>query len=608
MAQAARLNLRMQKEIKLLLSDPPPGVSLNLSEDERPFSSLLSIETRIEGPEGTVYSKGVFVLKIQIPERYPFQPPNVTFVTPIYHPNIDNGGRICLDILNLPPKGAWQPSLNISTVLTSIGLLLSEPNPDDGLMAEISREYKYNRQVFDINARSWTEKYANPAAVGTSGWSSLDVSVLAQNTQVEEKQNLESLPEACNKDSEGSRKKRRLLGMKLSLKSEGSEENATARKQDTMAGHLPSTARSSVPTICLSDVSVKRDTTSKNMSVCADSGVISKKGYQANRKNLQLLGQRLSVRSEAPNQTRSCSVGDKLTNHLPVSASDTKDHVTQSSDDVLAKSMAKSIDGSSDCVSKLSEGKITDVRSHGQKMPLKLVKLESKSNDQKENMAPDHLPSLSGFNSLQKRSTDVSRKNSIGGADMIQQHSHTEHVHPITQLVPNRECNQGRKKLSALSKRLSLKSELSGMERTSDKGHKLADCSGDRKPNEAPPSAPVPVSQKMDSGSVDSQKSVSQSNSPIKQNATARKNAVGSHREDSTGLVRPQKIVGQSNCCIKQNATPVENVVSSIKQSAVPVENAVVSDSEDSADEREKRPSRSKLSLMKRRLAGKLRS
>ncbi|KAL6187594.1 hypothetical protein ACLB2K_038992 [Fragaria x ananassa] len=75
-----------------------------------------------------------------IKSRYPFQPPSVTFGTPIYHPNIDTGGRICLDILNLDPEGAWQPSLNISTVLTSIGLLLSEPNPDDGLMCEAGQQ------------------------------------------------------------------------------------------------------------------------------------------------------------------------------------------------------------------------------------------------------------------------------------------------------------------------------------------------------------------------------------------------------------------------------------------------------------------------------------
>ncbi|KAK7848016.1 putative ubiquitin-conjugating enzyme e2 37 [Quercus suber] len=165
MAQAARLDLRMQKELKLLLTDPPPGASFPLlSSSSSP--SLSAIDAQIEGPEGTVYAKGMFHIKIQIPERYPFQPPSVTFVTPIYHPNIDNGGRICLDILNLPPKGAWQPSLNISTVLTSIGLLLSEPNPDDGLMCEASREYKYNRQAFDQKARSMTEKYAR---VGVSG-------------------------------------------------------------------------------------------------------------------------------------------------------------------------------------------------------------------------------------------------------------------------------------------------------------------------------------------------------------------------------------------------------------------------------------------------------
>ena len=34
-------------------------------------------------------------------------------------------------------QGAWKPCLNISTVLTSIQLLMAEPNPEDPLMTEI---------------------------------------------------------------------------------------------------------------------------------------------------------------------------------------------------------------------------------------------------------------------------------------------------------------------------------------------------------------------------------------------------------------------------------------------------------------------------------------
>jgi len=59
-------------------------------------------------------------------------PPKVIFCTKIYHPNIDNLGRICLDIL----KDKWSPALQIRSVLLSIQALLSSPNPDDPLNNE----------------------------------------------------------------------------------------------------------------------------------------------------------------------------------------------------------------------------------------------------------------------------------------------------------------------------------------------------------------------------------------------------------------------------------------------------------------------------------------
>ena len=43
--------------------------------------------------------------------------------------------KICKNICQL--QGAWKPSLNIGSLLTTIQLLMSEPNPDDPLMSDI---------------------------------------------------------------------------------------------------------------------------------------------------------------------------------------------------------------------------------------------------------------------------------------------------------------------------------------------------------------------------------------------------------------------------------------------------------------------------------------
>ncbi|XP_053312873.1 ubiquitin-conjugating enzyme E2 T isoform X2 [Spea bombifrons] len=145
---------RLKRELQLLNAEPPPGIMC------WQHNSNMNDLRALVGSPGSPYEGGIFTLEILIPERYPFEPPKIHFLTPIYHPNIDTAGRICLDILKLPPKGAWRPALNISTVLTSIQLLMSEPNPDDPLMADISSEFKYNKAAFLSNARRWTEKHA----------------------------------------------------------------------------------------------------------------------------------------------------------------------------------------------------------------------------------------------------------------------------------------------------------------------------------------------------------------------------------------------------------------------------------------------------------------
>lgn len=143
---------RLQNELRDMKTNAPDNCSAGLKG-----SNLLHWTATITGPTGSPYEGGLFFLEITFNDSYPFKPPNVRFMTKVYHPNIDNCGSICLDIL----KDQWSPALNISKVLLSISSLLTDPNADDPLNADVARIYKSNRLAFDENARKWTEKYAS---------------------------------------------------------------------------------------------------------------------------------------------------------------------------------------------------------------------------------------------------------------------------------------------------------------------------------------------------------------------------------------------------------------------------------------------------------------
>ena len=149
------LQRRLNKEASEMKSVPPANCSAGPVGDD-----IRKWEGTIIGPDASPYAGGVFNLKINFPNNYPFAPPEIRFDTPVYHPNINRSGAICLDIL----KDQWSPALSISTVLLSICSLLTDPNPNDPLDPEVARIYKDNKLQYEVTARQWTEKYASGAA------------------------------------------------------------------------------------------------------------------------------------------------------------------------------------------------------------------------------------------------------------------------------------------------------------------------------------------------------------------------------------------------------------------------------------------------------------
>ncbi|KAF5834871.1 ubiquitin-conjugating enzyme/RWD-like protein, partial [Dunaliella salina] len=102
-----------------------------------------------------LYAGGIFSLRLSFADTYPAKPPKVRFVTEIFHPNVYTDGSLCLDII----QDAWSPIHTVSTLLTSIQSLLTDPNTASPANPEAAHLYNndraaYNKRVRKLAARS----------------------------------------------------------------------------------------------------------------------------------------------------------------------------------------------------------------------------------------------------------------------------------------------------------------------------------------------------------------------------------------------------------------------------------------------------------------------
>ena len=132
---------RLQQDFRALLNNKVEGIDASPSAD-----NLFVWNAIICGPEDTVYESGAFPLQILFPDDYPLRPPQVRFMTKVFHPNVwwDNG-LVCVDIL----KDGWVPSYDVLAILHSIRLLLIDPNPLSPANLEAALLYRENRVEYN---------------------------------------------------------------------------------------------------------------------------------------------------------------------------------------------------------------------------------------------------------------------------------------------------------------------------------------------------------------------------------------------------------------------------------------------------------------------------
>ncbi|URD97692.1 ubiquitin-conjugating enzyme [Musa troglodytarum] len=118
------------------------------------------------GPKESPYQGGVWRIRVELPDGYPYHSPSIGFVNKMYHPNVDEmSGSICLDVINQ----TWSPMYDLVNVFeVFLPQLLLYPNPLDPLNGEAAALLMRDRPAYEQKVKEYCLKYAKPEDIGAS--------------------------------------------------------------------------------------------------------------------------------------------------------------------------------------------------------------------------------------------------------------------------------------------------------------------------------------------------------------------------------------------------------------------------------------------------------
>ncbi|KAK6495517.1 hypothetical protein TWF481_002566 [Arthrobotrys musiformis] len=152
---------RMLLEIKDMAENPHPDMDIYISESEMSFWKVV-----VEGPDGSNYASGTFVMFLDMTDDFPRKAPQARFITPIIHPNINKHGRVCHAVLDQ----YWKAETKVRDILCCIYGLLMVPEKNDPIDAIATLKYwTQNEKLYSEEISQHIEKFAS---VNRKDWAS----------------------------------------------------------------------------------------------------------------------------------------------------------------------------------------------------------------------------------------------------------------------------------------------------------------------------------------------------------------------------------------------------------------------------------------------------
>jgi ubiquitin-protein ligase len=141
---------RLQIDFNEMTPEAFPGITLRVPDK----SNLQHFIIRIR-PFIGLWATGQFDFQCVVPDDFPFSRPHMKCLTRIWHPNIEETGAVCLNVL----REKYRCIMSIGHLALAVQALLHDPNPDDPLNKEAGEQFLDDFEAFKTTALQYIAQY-----------------------------------------------------------------------------------------------------------------------------------------------------------------------------------------------------------------------------------------------------------------------------------------------------------------------------------------------------------------------------------------------------------------------------------------------------------------